>query len=71
MINEGEWDYQWGFKNGLQQTLPPTLSLSDVQTSNKSSNRISICECVRSIINFHPRNQDVDFDMLEMFISFQ
>ena len=35
MINEGEWDYQWGFKNGLQQTLPPTLSLSDVQTSNK------------------------------------
>ena len=30
-----------------------------------------ICECVRSIINFHPRNQDVDFDMLEMFFSFQ
>ena len=24
-------------------------------------------ECVRSNINFHPRNQDVDFDMLEMF----
>ena len=30
-----------------------------------------ICECVRSIINFHPRNQDVDFNMLEMFFSFQ
>ena len=41
------------------------------QTSNKSSHRISICECVRSIINFHPRNQDVDFDMLEIFVSFQ
>ena len=41
------------------------------QTSNKSSHGISICECVRSIINFHPGNQDVDFDMLELFISFQ
>ena len=30
-----------------------------------------ICECVRSIINFHPRNQDVDFNMLEIFFSFQ
>ena len=30
-----------------------------------------ICEGVRSIINFHSRNQDVDFDMLEMFFSFQ
>ena len=30
-----------------------------------------IYECVRSIINFHPRNQDVDFDMFEMFFSFQ
>ena len=30
-----------------------------------------LCECVRSIINFHPRNQDVDFDTLEMFFSFQ
>ena len=29
-----------------------------------------VCECVRSIINFHPRNQDVDFDMLEMFLAF-
>ena len=25
----------------------------------------NICECVRSIINFHPQNQDVDFNMLE------
>ena len=24
-----------------------------------------ICECVRSNINFYPRNQDVDFDKLE------
>ena len=27
-------------------------------------------ENVRSIINFNPRNQDVDFDMFEMFFSF-
>ena len=26
-----------------------------------------ISECVRSIINFHQRNQDVDFDMLDFF----
>ena len=25
---------------------------------------------VRSIINFHSRNQDADFDMLEMFLAF-
>ena len=31
----------------------------------------TICECVRSNSNFHPQNQDVDFDMLEMFFSFQ
>ena len=30
-----------------------------------------VCECVRSNSNFHPRNQDVDFDMLEMLFSFQ
>ena len=30
-----------------------------------------ISECVRSIINFHPRSQDVDFNLLEMFFSFQ
>ena len=30
-----------------------------------------LCECVRSNINFHPQNQDVDFDLLEMFFSFQ
>ena len=24
-----------------------------------------ICECVRSIINFHSRNQDVDFEMFQ------
>ena len=30
-----------------------------------------ISECVRSNSNFHPRNQDVDFGMLEMFFSFQ
>ena len=30
-----------------------------------------IGECVRSNSNFHTRNQDVDFDMLEMFFSFQ
>ena len=29
-----------------------------------------VCECVRSNINFCPRNQDVDFDMLKMFFSF-
>ena len=27
-------------------------------------------ECVRSNINFHPQNQDVDFDMLQMFLAF-
>ena len=30
-----------------------------------------VCECVRSNINFRPRNQDVDFDMLVMLFSFQ
>ena len=32
---------------------------------------IKICECVRSIINFHLRNQDVDFVMFEMLFGFQ
>ena len=31
---------------------------------------ISRTGCVGSIINFHPRNQDVDFVMLEMCFSF-
>ena len=31
----------------------------------------TICECVRSNSNFHPQNQDVDFDMLKMLFSFQ
>ena len=31
---------------------------------------LSIYECVRSNINFHPQNQEVDFGMLEMFFSF-
>ena len=31
----------------------------------------TICECVRSNSNFHPQNQDVDFNMLEMFFSVQ
>ena len=26
-----------------------------------------ICECVKSNINFHPRNQDVYYDMFEMY----
>ena len=30
-----------------------------------------ICECVRSNSKFHPRNQDVDFGMLEMIFTFQ
>ena len=30
-----------------------------------------ICECVRSNRSFHPHDQDVDFDILEMFFSFQ
>ena len=30
-----------------------------------------ICECVRSNRSFHPRDQDVNFDILEMFFSFQ
>ena len=32
--------------------------------------KIAVSECARSIINFHPRKQDVDFDMLEMFGAF-
>ena len=35
------------------------------------SQHIYICECVRSIINFHSGNQDVDLDMFEMFFNFQ
>ena len=27
-----------------------------------------VCECVRSNINFHPRNEDVDFDMLDISV---
>ena len=30
---------------------------------------ISLREYVGSIIDFHPRNQDVDFVMLEMFLA--
>ena len=30
----------------------------------------TLCECVRSNSNFHPRNQDVVFEMLEMFLVF-
>ena len=43
MLGKDESYYLWGFKNELQQTLPPTLSISDVQTSNKyiTTNRIS------------------------------
>ena len=33
------------------------------------SQHIYICECVRSIINFHSGNQDVDLDMSEMFFN--
>ena len=48
--NEFEWYYWWGFKNELKQILPPTLSISDIQTSNKciTTKRISIwviCYC--------------------------
>ena len=32
---------------------------------------IHICERVRSIIDFHPHNQDVHFDMLEIFLAVQ
>ena len=31
---------------------------------------ICLCEYVRSIINFHPRNQDVDFDMFGWIQNF-
>ena len=29
--------------------------------------RLIICECVRSVINFHPQKEDVYIDILEMF----
>ena len=30
----------------------------------------TLCECVRSNINFHPRNQEVVFEILEMILAF-
>ena len=44
MIAKDERQDYWGFENELQQILPPTLSISDVQTSNKyiTTNMISI-----------------------------
>ena len=34
-ISKDEWHYQWRFKDELEQILPATLSISDVQTSNR------------------------------------
>ena len=44
MIGKDERYYQWRFKNELEQILSPTLSISDVQTSNRyiTTNRINI-----------------------------
>ena len=44
LTGKNEQFYKWGFKNELQQILLPTLSKSDVQTSNKyiTTNRIII-----------------------------
>ena len=44
LIGKYESNFKWGFKNELQQILLPTLSKSDVQTSNKyiTTNRIII-----------------------------
>ena len=54
---------------------PKTLRFNSVEKHSSNANIKIImhllCECVRSIINFHPQNQDVDLDMLEMFFSFQ
>ena len=54
---------------------PKTLRFNSVEKDSSNANIKIImhllCECVRSIINFHPQNQDVDLDMLEMFFSFQ
>ena len=42
-----------------------------VSVAKKHIDDSLVGECVRSNINFHPRNQDVEFDLLEMFFSFQ
>ena len=44
LIGKDEWYCLWGFKNKLQQILPPTLSISNVHTSNKyiTTNTMSI-----------------------------
>ena len=49
MLGKDESYYLLGFKNELQQIIPPTLSISGVQSSNKfiTTNRISrldICQ---------------------------
>ena len=41
MIGNDEWYYQWRLKNELEQILSPTLSISDIQTSNKYINAIN------------------------------
>ena len=44
MIAKDERQDYWGFENELQQILPPTLSISNVHTSNKyiTTNTMSI-----------------------------
>ena len=42
MIGKDERYYQWRFKNELEQILSPTLSISDVQTSNRYNTTIGI-----------------------------
>ena len=66
--------YSWSFSNLPQ----PRLQLEFFCVTIRAIFNRAICtffnisECVRSIINFHPRNQDVAmFDMLEMiFLAF-
>ena len=55
-------NHQWPAPLGTGKCFLVFSGLSRIKHSQV------ISECVRSNSNFHPRNQDVDFDMLEMFI---
>ena len=53
--------------NGKKENLKSVMK--GLQVAIELADFFLICECVRSNINFHPGNQDVDFDMLEIFFS--
>ena len=42
MLGKDESYYLWGFKNELQQIIPPTLSIPDVHTSNEQHTKTNV-----------------------------